>query len=368
MRTAIRGIGQAAVLFMVFALLGAPTCDQPFGPSSTGSGTSKQFAAFGDSIAAGYKDGTFPGQIKSYVGYYADSAAADQGWRVTYEGFTTSGETTPQIESRMRRNLSDLRSSDIVSWDAGGNDFLDARSKFYGNCNLGNLDNALATWRKDWDTLLATVDREAGINAASARMLRTMNVYYPNPDADRAQSCNGRTRYEHLLPRLLAAGDYMCSTAEARGWRCADTFAVMNCDEDANGNPAFNCPNKRYVQNLVDSGVCPRSVPAGAPYVSPSIDPACIQAHLDATGDWSALHDPERVPKNGQTFDLMQGDGTHPNAAGHRRIAEAHHDLGYDDVEGPQTENTYAQCIDYEDNDGDGESDCSDANCAAFCQ
>ena len=108
--------------------------------------------------------------------------------------------------------------------------------------------------------------------------------------------------------------------------------------------------------------------PAGAPYREATIDPGCIQAHLDSTGDWSALHDPERVPKNGATVDLMQSDGTHPNGAGHRRIADAHHDLGYDDVTGSQAENTYALCIDSLDNNNDGNSDCADAGCAAFCQ
>jgi lysophospholipase L1-like esterase len=338
------------------------------GPTTTGSGpVAKDYAAFGDSIAAGYKDGTFPGQIKSYVGYYADSAAASQSWTITYRGYTTSGETTSQIEARMRNNLSALRSAEIISWDAGGNDFLDARSDFYGNCNLGALDTALANWRADWDVLLDTVEANGGTTADSAPKFVTMNVYYPNPAKDASQSCNGRTRYEHLLPRLLAAGDYMCSTAESRGWRCADTFAAMNCAEDASGNPDFNCPNKRYLQNLVDSGICPRSVPGGAPYSEPSIDPNCIRDHLDATGDWGAFYDPAAVPKNGVVKDYMQGDDTHPNAAGHQAIAAAHHQLGYDDVQGNQVENSYALCIDYQDNDGDGQDDCDDSDCAAFC-
>ncbi|WP_428261821.1 GDSL-type esterase/lipase family protein [Haliangium sp.] len=363
-RTIVRGIA----FIGLFGLLAAPTCNQPFGPTATGSGSpSKILNAFGDSIAAGYVDSFPPGQTKSYVGFYADQAAADRGHQIVYQGFTTSGETTPQIEARMRNNLSQLREAEFFTWDAGGNDFLDARGDYYGNCNVGALDNALDAWRGDWDDLLDTVESNVGLTAASAPFIRTMNVYYPNPDQDRASGCSGQgTRFEVLLPRLLAAGDYMCSTAEARGWRCADTIAAMNCREDGAGNPDFDCANKRYLQNLVDSGICPRNVTSSA-YASPSIDPNCIRAHLDSTGDWDAFFDPARVVKNGQTLDLMQGDDTHPNSAGHRRLAGAHHDLGYDDVEGPLVENTYAQCIDFEDNDGDGKSDCSDAGCAAFC-
>lgn len=347
-------------------LLGAPTCNQPFGPITTGNGpTSKTYHAFGDSIAAGYDDGFPPGQIKSYVGYYADDAASDRDWTITYRGTTTSGETTPQIRSRMNSNLSRLRASDIFTWDAGGNDFLDARGDFYGNCNVGQLDGALDDWRADWDALLDTVESNVGTSASSAPMIRTMNIYYPNADEDRADSCGGQSQFEILLPRLLAAGDYMCATAEARGWRCADSFTPMNCDEDANGNPAFNCPNKRYIQNLVDSGVCPRNF--NGPFASATIDPACIAAHLDSTGDGSNIRDPRSVNKNGSNRNLIQGDRTHPNAEGHDRIGAAHHDTGYDDVDGNQDESSYALCIDYQDNDNDGVYDCDDAGCSAYC-
>jgi lysophospholipase L1-like esterase len=369
MRTSIRTIGKNIALVLSSGLLVAATCDQPFGPTSTGSGaTYKTFNAFGDSIAAGYWDGTFPGQIKSYVGYYADNAAQSQNWTVTYEGFTTSGETTPQINSRMKNNLSQLKESDIFTWDAGGNDFLDARGNYQSNCSVSGLDNALNTWRGNWDALLDTVDANVGLTASAAPFIRTMNTYYPNPDQDRARQCSGqRNQYEVMLPRLLAAGDYMCATAEARGWRCADTVAIMNCNEDSNGNPDFNCASKRYIQNLVDQGICPRNVTSSA-FREPTIDPNCIAAHLDATGDWTAFHDPRSVVKGGQALNLIQNDYTHPNDEGHVRIGRAHHDTGYDDVLGPRNENNYALCIDYEDNDGDGLTDCQDSNCAAYCQ
>ncbi|MEM9489791.1 MAG: GDSL-type esterase/lipase family protein [Myxococcota bacterium] len=353
---------KACGLLAVAALLGAPTCNQPFGPTSVGSGTAKKYSAFGDSIAAGYEaTSTFPGQMKSYVGYYADLAAADRDWRITYRGITTSGETTAQIESRMRNNLSRVREADIFTWDAGGNDFLDARGDYYSNCNVGQLDNALDQWRGDWDVLLDTVEANAGTTAAYAPLIRTMNIYYPNPNQDRAAACSGqRSRFEVLLPRLLVAGDYMCSTAEARGWRCADSFAVMNCARDGNGNPAFNCPNKRYIQNLVDQGICPRNV-TDPDYQSATIAVACITAHLDATGDWSAFRDPAEFGR------IQTRDDIHPDRDGHIAIGEAHHDTGYDDIEGNLSENNYALCIDYEDNDGDGNSDCDDSGCAAYC-
>ncbi len=365
-RTLSRGVALAGL----FVLLAAPTCNQPFGPISTGDGpTAKIYNAFGDSIAAGYRDtGSFPGQIKSYVGYYADAAAADRDWTVTYQGFTTSGETTPQIRNRMQNNLSQLREAEIFSWDGGGNDFLDARGDYYSNCNVAALDNALDVWRGEWDALLDTVEANVGLTAASAPMIRTMSVYYPNPDQDRADACpGGISDFEVLLPRLLAASDYMCSTAEARGWRCADAVSAMNCDEDISGNPEFGCPNKRYVQELVETGVCPRDRVSPA-YGEAAIDHECIAAHLALTGDGDVLRDPVSVIKDGQLLNLIQtADFTHPSSAGHQRLGLAHHDTGYDDVEGNLVENNYALCIDQQDNDGDGQSDCADADCAAYC-
>lgn len=366
-----RALLEAGLFLLLASLLIAATCNQPFGPTTTGNGpVSKIYNAFGDSIAAGYKaTSTTPGQIKSYVGYYADEAAIDRNWTITYRGITTSGETTPQINSRMLSNLSRLKEAAIFSWDAGGNDFLGARDAYASNCSVSQLDSALNTWRADWDALIDTVRNNVGLTASAPPIIRTMNVYYPNPDQDKGRVCSGqRNRFEIMLPRLLAAGDYMCSSAERYGWRCADTFAVMNCNEDANGNPAFNCPNKRYIQRLVDQGICPRNVTSPS-FRESSISVACITAHLDATGDWSAFRDPVSVTKNGQTLTLIQTkDYTHPNEAGHARIGHAHHLTGYDDLEGDLVENNYALCTDRQDNDGDGNVDCADSGCANYCQ
>ena len=267
----------------------------------------------------------------------------------------------------MKNNLSRLREAEIFSWDAGGNDFLDARGDYYSNCSVSQLDNALAIWRGDWDELIDTVRANVGLTADAAPLIRTMNVYYPNPDQDRSGTCSGTSHFRVLLPRLLSAGDYMCATAEAEGWRCADSFTAMNCNENGNGNPDFRCPNKRYLQDLIERGICRRDV-TSPQYRAPSMDPACIAAHLDATGDWSVFRDPVSVTKDGQTLTLIQTrDDIHPNAEGHVYIGSAHHDTGYDDLQGSGDENNYALCIDYQDNDGDGKVDCGDSECAAYC-
>ena len=67
---------------------------------STGTGEQRDWVAFGDSIIAGYC-GIFCSPVKSYASYFADEAAAGNGWAIDLAGFPHSGETTIQIYDEM---------------------------------------------------------------------------------------------------------------------------------------------------------------------------------------------------------------------------------------------------------------------------
>jgi lysophospholipase L1-like esterase len=203
----------------------------------TGSGTPQAWVAYGDSIVAGYC-GLFC-SIKSYGSYYADSAAAENGWQVSLNGYPHSGETTIQIYDEMANgHNAQLQAADLVIWSAGGNDFLGARDDYAASCNVAPLDTALNNFRNDWDLIISLVATEAD---PSAR-IRTMDVYYPNPDQDRQNFCGATSDFDVFYPRLLAAGNYMCNTAFAAGFLCASSIEAMNCDElDANHTIDPNC-------------------------------------------------------------------------------------------------------------------------------
>lgn len=320
-RTAVLRLVKRALLFGPIAgLLMAPTCDQSFsGSSGTSSNPQVAYRAFGDSIPAGNLN-SGSSSAKSYVGYFADDIAAAKGWYVTYDAKTVSGETTSQINNTMRSNTSRMGQAKIFSFNGGGNDLLDARAAYASNCNASALATAMNNWRSAWDAVITTVDTYVPANAA----VRTMTLYYPDPNRDKNKQCSGqRNHFEVLLPHGLAASDYMCSTAQARGWRCADAFTVMNCDEDVNGNPSPRCPNKAWLENLA-AGACPRGA-------SGMMDHNCIRNHLDVTGDWAYFKDPSSLSKGLTSVNLIQGDYVHPNQAGHDRLGAAHHALGYDD-------------------------------------
>lgn len=292
----------ALLLIALTSLLGSSPARAGAGDFtySTGTGTPQDWSGFGDSIMAGYC-GLFC-SLKSYASYYADSAAAENGWDIFLQARPQSGETTIQIYEEMAVNhINELRSADLVIWSAGGNDFLNARSDYASSCNVAGLDQAMNDWRADWDLIISLVSAEAAPEA----IVRTMNIYYPDPDADRSNFCGSTSDFEVFFPRLIDAGNYMCTTAAIAGFLCADSISAMNCDE-------------------IDA--------------SHTIDPNC----LDPSGDF--FRDPLDVIKfvdgvptqwtSANNSSMIQSDRTHPGAIGHQYIADAHHALGYQDVPG----------------------------------
>jgi hypothetical protein len=194
---------------------------------STGTGEPREWVAYGDSIIAGYC-GIFCPATKSYASYFADGAAAENAWAIHLAGFPHSGETTIQIYDEMlNTHHAQLQAADGIVWSAGGNDFLDARSDYASSCNVAALDQALSDWQDDWDLIIALVSSDAAPDA----LIRTMDIYYPDPDADRAMFCGAVSDFEVFFPRLLAAGNYMCETAMAAGFDCVSSMEAMNCDE-----------------------------------------------------------------------------------------------------------------------------------------
>lgn len=266
---------------------------------STGSGAPQTWAGYGDSIMAGYC-GIFC-STKSYASYYADAAAAENGWAIDLNAFPHSGETTIQIYDEMANtHNSQLQAADLVIWSAGGNDFLGARDAYAISCDVAALDQTISAFRDDWDLVISLVASES----APGSRIRTMDIYYPNPDQDRLNFCGADSDFSIFYPRLLDAGNYMCNTAVAAGFLCASSLTALNCDE-------------------IDA--------------SHTIDPNCF----DPSGD--NFRDPLDVVKyvggvptswpNANNSGMIQSDRTHPGAVGHQYIGAVHHDLGYSDAE-----------------------------------
>lgn len=298
---------------------------------SAGSGTPQAWSGFGDSIMAGYC-GLFC-SLKSYASYYADAASVENAWAVDLQARPRSGETTIQIYEEMAvDHINELRNADLVLWSAGGNDFLNARDAYKSSCDQAALAQALIDWRADWDLIISLVSAEAKPEA----LIRTMNVYYPDPNRDRSDFCGSESDFAVFYPLLLDAGNYMCTTATVAGFQCADSIGAMNCDE-------------------IDE--------------FHTIDPNC----LDPSG--SNFRDPLDVVKyvdgvptswpSANNSGMIQSDRTHPGSAGQQYIADAHHALGYSDAPGP-TVCGDAVC-DIDEDAATCPADCPDACGDALC-
>ena len=263
---------------------------------STGTGDSQDWVAFGDSIIAGYC-GIFCPVTKSYASYFADGAAAENGWAIELAGYPHSGETTIQIYDEMlNSHNAALQAADEMGWSAGGNDFLEARDDYASSCDVAALDQAMSDFRDDWDLIIALVSNDA----APGALIRTMDIYYPDPDVDRTMFCGPVSDFEIFSPRLLAAGDYMCATAMAAGFDCVSSMEALNCDEiDANH----------------------------------TIDPSCLDiSGVNIRDPLDVIKYVGGVPTSWSTATLsgmIQSDRTHPGVVGQQYIGDAHHAVGY---------------------------------------
>jgi hypothetical protein len=362
----MRRSGQFGLVLFLGLVTAAPTCDESYS-ETTGSMTGAYpcdgsgncvWRGYGDSIMAGNLNsgtGTLSdgGRRGSYFRYYADLAAAEMGWAIDYTADAVAGEVTAGILGLM--STSEFQNAHTITLCAGGNDFLAARSDYKSSCTVGALDAALAAWRDDWDAIILKLQSDV----LPGTMVQVMNVDYPDPQNDWSAGCGAFTDFEVFLPRLLAAADYMCFSAESNGWACADSIAAINCVEDVEGNPSFDCPNKRWLQEVVASGGCSRE-PSSNLY--DTLDPNCIMTELDTRGAWEAMQNTHSVDKAGTLYDLIQGDQTHPTLDGQREIGFQHHALGYNGfslspagtyLASEHYEGTYAMCIDGRDNDND---------------
>jgi hypothetical protein len=221
----------------------------------------------------------------------------ENAWDVDLEGFPHSGETTIQVYDEMANSHNaQLQAADLVMWSAGGNDFLGARDSYGGSCDQGPLDQAMLDFQTDWDLIISLVSNDADPGA----IVRTMDIYYPNPDQDRQNFCGETSDFSVFYPLLLTAGDYMCNAAGAAGFLCASSLEAMNCDEiDANHTIDPNCFD-----------------PSGSNFR----DPLNVVKYVSGV--------PTSWP-SANNSGMIQSDRTHPGAAGHMYIAIAHHELGY---------------------------------------
>lgn len=201
------------------------------------------YTALGDSICFGLW--ATPGF--SYVTQYRGFLATDNGLTVNLNNQGVNGWTSGDLLNAMQTNAS-LRTavmgSQVITWDIGGNDMIDARNT-YKAATCGGADNqnclrtAVATFRTNWNAILVQIFT---LRANSQVILRTMDVYNPYIATDRSSDTwandGGLNDFLAFKPYIDDINNFIRVTSAARGVPYAkvyNAFNGANGDQDAGG-------------------------------------------------------------------------------------------------------------------------------------
>ena len=234
-----------------------------------------KYTALGDSLAFGLW--AFKGYVPRYQGY----VQADNNVDVSLTNLGVPGWTSGQLLAALSTSKLfrlEVATSRIVTWDIGGNDFLDARNSYKAK-TCGGADNqdciraAVAMFKANW---IATTAVTLSLRNPSNTIVRSMSLYNPYVNADKAANTwpdglevapSQGNDFQVFKPYVDDINSFiMSSSVCSAAGRCADVYHK------------FNGPNG-------------------------DIDP--------------------------RTFGYISFDGVHPNDLGHKAIADLLRGLGY---------------------------------------
>ena len=146
------------------------------------------YTAMGDSLATGY---TSPGA--GYVHRYRTHIQTDTGAVVNLSNFGQNGRTSGGLLTALRTDFnlqSSLFQSNVVTWNIGLNDLMNARSSYKskkcgGTDNQNCLRTMVSTFQSNWNAITVEIlSRRTPANT----ILRTMDIYNPWVRADKAKN------------------------------------------------------------------------------------------------------------------------------------------------------------------------------------
>jgi len=167
--------------FVLFFLIMPVGCGS--GTTGSGPGPTWQYAATGDSLAAGAL------AQEGYVPRYATYVNTDTGSKVTTLNMGIPGWHSGDLLNALQNDpifRNQVSGAELVTWDIGGNDLANAHDRFVQK-TCGGLDNqdclrsAVSTFELNWDAIVAELLR---LRDPSKTILRTMDIYNPYVASD----------------------------------------------------------------------------------------------------------------------------------------------------------------------------------------
>ncbi len=195
--------------------------------------TAWQYTALGDSLAYGLYDFEAGG----YTHRYQTNAQADNpGVTITLTNTGVPGWTSDDLLVALRNdnNLrTQLANSQVITLDIGGNDLLNALSKFQnGACggadNQDCLRSTVVNFKANWSAIIAQL---LTLRSTSNTVIRSMDIYNPAVNQEKAFGV-----FTTLKPYLDDINRYIFDTSFSNHIACAQVYHAfngINGDQDA---------------------------------------------------------------------------------------------------------------------------------------
>ncbi len=226
-------------LAFVIALLFASAPLSVASAGKPGGSTSWKYTALGDSLGTGIF------ASRGYVPRYKDYVQTDTGNSVSLTNLSQNGWTSTDLLNALktdRKFRSAVKAAKVITWDIGGNDFLNARDQYRaGTCGGTDdqdcLRTAVARFETNWDAIIA----EIFALRTGGSIVRTMDVYNPYVDEDNASDSSpddgGLNDFQVFKPYVDRVNSHIATTSGSKNIPYARVYEAFN-GADGNTDPA----------------------------------------------------------------------------------------------------------------------------------
>jgi lysophospholipase L1-like esterase len=193
------------------------------------------YTALGDSLAVGAI------AFKGYVPRYQDYVQTDTHKQMSLRNLAQNGWTSADLLNALRTDdnfKTSVSGATVLTWDIGGNDMRHVREEYKnGNCRLTCLEESVNTLLTNWNAIISEI---LSRRATSTTIIRTMNLYNPYVNEDKAVDSDGDgvSDFDNLAPYFKYVNEQIAKTSDQAGILCADVALVfngLNSDEDPAG-------------------------------------------------------------------------------------------------------------------------------------
>jgi lysophospholipase L1-like esterase len=202
-----------------------------FGAQATAADT-LVYTGLGDSLAFG----ALAPPLKGYVYLYRNDITTDTGARVLLYDLGVPGWTSSDLLNALKTNLTLrllVKISKVVTWNIGGNDLRAARDS-YKNKTCGGYDNqnclrdASKTIENNWDAITAEL---LSLRSTNKTIIRTMDIYNPFVSQDQSSDTwpnDGGTDFAIFKPYLDDVNAHIAAAAANFGIPYAGVYKAFN--------------------------------------------------------------------------------------------------------------------------------------------